>query len=165
MTLAVENDTAEDVVAEFGLVDLIPRLRSPLLVFGAGRDMVVPPEEAVALAAAAGDLATLVWYPEAGHGLYSELEDWISLSGEWLNELVGRDLPAEQAPLPEPEIGSTAVRIEPHSEQVRPVPPEDVVPMSTRVDVRVPDRQPVAVRSEPDNEVDEDEELPDLWDE
>jgi hypothetical protein len=78
------------VIGEFGLGDLVPRLRAPLLVFGAGRDMVVPAEESVALASAAGDLATLVWYPDGGHGLYNELEDWVALTGEWLNGLVGR---------------------------------------------------------------------------
>ena len=166
MTLAVENDTAEDVVAEFGLVDLIPRLRSPLLVFGAGRDMVVPPEEAVALAAAAGDLATLVWYPDGGHGLYSELEDWVSLSGEWLNELVGRDLPGDEVPAaPEPEPEPTAVRIEPNRSQELAVSPSAVEPVSTRVDEPAPERRPVAVHVEPDDEDEPDGDLPDLWDE
>jgi pimeloyl-ACP methyl ester carboxylesterase len=166
MTLAVENDTAEEVVAEFGLVDLIPRLRSPLLIFGAGRDMVVPPEEAVALASAAGDLATLVWYPESGHGLYSELEDWITLSGEWLTELVGRDLAREQAPpVRESEPESTAVHIEPRHSQEVSLPPGEVEPPSTRVDERAPQRQPVAVHGEPGDEDGEDEEPPDLWDE
>ncbi len=166
MTLAVENDTAEDVVAEFGLTDLVPRLRSPLLIFGAGRDMVVPAEESVALAAAAGDLATLVWYPEGGHGLYSELEDWISLSGEWLNELVGRDLPADDAPAdlpPEPE--STAVRIEPSRSRTAGMPSTDIESTSTRVDRPSLGHQPVAVHAEPDDEDELDDELPDLWDE
>ena len=98
---AVDSGSAEDVVADFGLVDLIPRVRSPLLVFGAGRDMVVPPEESIALVSAAGDLATLVWYPDGGHGLYSELGDWIGLTGDWVNSLVGREDVSEE--LGEPE--------------------------------------------------------------
>ena len=52
LTLAVDHENAEDVVADFGLTGLAGRLQTPLLVFGAGRDLVVPPEESVALAAA-----------------------------------------------------------------------------------------------------------------
>ena len=74
LTLAVTHENPEDVVADFDLTGLAGRLQTPLLVFGAGRDLVVPPEESVALAARLGDLATLVWYPEGGHGLYGEMD-------------------------------------------------------------------------------------------
>jgi pimeloyl-ACP methyl ester carboxylesterase len=163
MSLAVGNDSAEDVVAEFGLTDLVPRLRSPVLVFGAGRDMVVPPEESVALAAAAGDLATLVWYPEGGHGLYGEVEDWIGLTGEWLNDLVGREplaTPAVVAAEPEPE--SRAVRIDPRPDRT-PVAEEAVV-RSTRVDRSAAEPQTVAVAAEPEDDESWDDDS-DLWDE
>jgi pimeloyl-ACP methyl ester carboxylesterase len=163
MSLAVGNDSAEDVVAEFGLTDLVPRLRSPVLVFGAGRDMVVPPEESVALAAAAGDLATLVWYPEGGHGLYGEVEDWIGLTGEWLNDLVGREplaTPAVVAAEPEPE--SRAVRIDPRPDRT-PVAEEAVV-RSTRVDRSAAEPQTVAVAAEPEDDEPWDDDS-DLWDE
>jgi alpha-beta hydrolase superfamily lysophospholipase len=90
MSLAAGREDPEQIVADFGLADLVPRLRAPLLVFGAGRDLVVPPEESVSLASAAGELATLVWYPGGGHGLYSELDDWMRLTATWLNGLVDR---------------------------------------------------------------------------
>ncbi|MDQ2683850.1 MAG: lysophospholipase [Chloroflexota bacterium] len=91
MSLGSRNENPEDVVADFALTQLIPRMRSPLLVCGAGRDMVVPPDESLALASAAGDLATLVWYPEGGHGLYTEIPDWMDLAGKWLHGLAGND--------------------------------------------------------------------------
>jgi pimeloyl-ACP methyl ester carboxylesterase len=167
MSLAVGNDSAEDVVAEFGLVDLIPRLRSPLLLFGAGRDMVVPPEESVSLAAAAGDLATLVWYPEGGHGLYGEVEDWIALTGEWLNDLVGRAPVSAATPVAvEPEPESRAVRIEPRAapRPERRSAPNDALDHSTRVDRLDQEPQPVAVSSDANDDESWGDDA-DLWDE
>ena len=96
MSLGSSRQDPEAIVAEFALADLAPRLRTPLLVFGAGRDMVVPPEESIALAAAAGELATLVWYPGGGHGLYGELDDWMTLTAAWLNGLVDRIEPDQE---------------------------------------------------------------------
>jgi len=71
-------------VRDFALPGVMPRLRTPLLVFGAGRDLVVPPDEAVRLAAASGALATLVWFPTAGHGLYDRLPSWTHDAATWL---------------------------------------------------------------------------------
>jgi alpha-beta hydrolase superfamily lysophospholipase len=169
MTLAVNSDSAEDVIAEFGLVDLVPRLRTPLLVFGAGRDLVVPAEESVALASAAGDLATLVWYPEGGHGLYGELDDWISLTGEWVNGLAVRgDIQAsdQKAPAQRPE----AMPIERQPpEAVTPrarVQVSDTGPRSTRVDDEVAARQPAQAtmsRQSQDEEANQFDD--DFWDE
>lgn len=104
MTLGTRKDDPAEIIAEFGLVDLIPRLRSPALIFGAGRDMVVPPDDSIALASAAGELATLVWYPNGGHGLYEELSDWLNLTATWINGLVDRVPDGEpdwQEPSPE----------------------------------------------------------------
>jgi alpha-beta hydrolase superfamily lysophospholipase len=84
MALAKEAESIEDLLHEFSLGDVIGKLRAPLLVFGAGRDLVVPPEESLHLAAAAGDLATLVWYQRGSHGLYEYLDDWGGLAAEWI---------------------------------------------------------------------------------
>jgi pimeloyl-ACP methyl ester carboxylesterase len=97
VTLGVSDKAPEDVVADFDLTTLVTRLQLPLLVFGAGRDLVVPPEESIALAAAAGDLATFVWYPSGGHCLYHEMPDWLDLTAKWVNGLAGKD-EIEQAP-------------------------------------------------------------------
>ena len=60
------------------------RLTAPLLVLGAGRDLLVPPDESLRLARAASEHATLVWYPRASHGLYEEIADWTELAANWL---------------------------------------------------------------------------------
>lgn len=87
LLLANDPDSIEDLLHEFSLGDVIGRLRSPLLVFGAGRDLVVPPEESLHLASAAGDLATLVWYKRGSHGLYEFLDDWGVLAANWVASL------------------------------------------------------------------------------
>lgn len=71
----------------FSLVPYAPRLRSPLLVLGAGRDLLVPPDEALALAGAARERATLLWYPDAAHGLYAEIPDWTTTVAAWLTDV------------------------------------------------------------------------------
>jgi dienelactone hydrolase len=84
MSLAKDADSIEDLLHEFSLGDVIGKLRAPLLVFGAGRDLVVPPEESLHVAAAGGDLATLVWYHRGSHGLYEYLDDWCGLAANWI---------------------------------------------------------------------------------
>lgn len=72
----------------FELPDLAPRLRCPLLVLGAGRDLVVPPAESQRLAAAASELGTLLWYPRAGHGLYEIVPTWTADVAAWLGMIL-----------------------------------------------------------------------------
>jgi 2,6-dihydroxypseudooxynicotine hydrolase len=90
LSLADSVESLEELAADFALNDVAPRLRCPLLVFGAGRDLVVPPEESLHLAAAVGDLATIVWYPDGMHGLYDLVDDWTSISASWLSALFRR---------------------------------------------------------------------------
>jgi alpha-beta hydrolase superfamily lysophospholipase len=87
MQLAKDPNWIDDLLHEFSLGDVIGKLRAPLLVFGAGRDLVVPPEESLHLAAAAGDLATLVWYRRGSHGLYEYLEDWSDVAATWITTM------------------------------------------------------------------------------
>jgi pimeloyl-ACP methyl ester carboxylesterase len=89
VSLAPESDASDDLVESFSLADVMPRFRSPLVVFGAARDLVVPPEESLHLAAAAGDFATLVWYPTGSHGLYEFLTDWTEVAAIWTREIAG----------------------------------------------------------------------------
>ena len=171
MSLAAGREDPEAIVADFGLADLAPRLRTPLLIFGAGRDLVVPPEEAVSLASAAGELATLVWYPGGGHGLYSELDDWMGLTATWLNGLVDRldgedDMTPSAAPdQVEVDEGSEAVRV------AAPVIPAGQPPVaeSTRVDTSTPTVSVPASTAAPDAKPDaaevDDTDDDDLWDE
>lgn len=87
MQLARDPEWVDELIAEFSLADVMSKLTCPLLVFGAGRDLVVPPEEAMHLASAARELGTLVWYPRGTHGLYEHLEDWSSIAAIWFAEL------------------------------------------------------------------------------
>jgi alpha-beta hydrolase superfamily lysophospholipase len=77
---------------DFSLVDITRRMRCPVLVLGAGRDLVVPPEESLHLAAAVGDLATLIWYPTGSHGLYEQIEDWTRVTAIWLRSMLAPEL-------------------------------------------------------------------------
>ncbi|MBA2753466.1 MAG: alpha/beta fold hydrolase [Chloroflexia bacterium] len=77
------------IAAAYDLGPAMARLRCPALVFGAGQDLMVPPAEAIRLAAAGGDLATLVWYPRGTHGLYDALDDWTTDAARWIAALVG----------------------------------------------------------------------------
>lgn len=79
----------ERLTAAFALPGIVPRLRCPLLVIGAGRDLIVPPSESLRLCAEAGDLGTLLWYPDAAHGLYEAVECWTDDAARWLSALFG----------------------------------------------------------------------------
>ncbi|MGI8643454.1 MAG: alpha/beta hydrolase family protein [Thermomicrobiales bacterium] len=68
----------------FALEPVLAKLKSPMLVFGGGRDFIVPPSEAVRLAAAHGEAATLVWFENGGHGLYDVLDQWTADCAAWL---------------------------------------------------------------------------------
>jgi alpha-beta hydrolase superfamily lysophospholipase len=73
---------------EFALPAVIGRVRCPVLVFGAGRDLIVPPEEAIRFCVAAGERGTLHWYPDGSHGLYAELSDWTTEAAGWLKTVL-----------------------------------------------------------------------------
>lgn len=82
-------------VEEFSLVDTVRELRQPLLVFGAARDVLVPPTDAQQLAKAAGGQATLVWYERGGHCLYEAVDQWSFEAMAWIRAVEeGRGNPA-----------------------------------------------------------------------
>lgn len=83
-TIAGGEQRAERLAAAFSLPGIVERTRCPLLVIGAGRDLIVPPEEAVRYCAAAGERGTLLWYPDGSHGLYEVLPDWTAEAARWL---------------------------------------------------------------------------------
>lgn len=70
--------------ADLSLHDAAVRARCPVLVFGGGRDIVVPPAESQLLAARLGALGTLAWYPDGGHCLYGHLQGWTSDAATWI---------------------------------------------------------------------------------
>lgn len=70
--------------AELSLHDDAVKARCPVLVFGGGRDLVVPPAESQLLAARLGALGTLSWYPGGGHCLYGYMRGWTSDAATWI---------------------------------------------------------------------------------
>lgn len=70
--------------AAIGLAPHAPLLRMPLLVVGAGRDRVVPPDEARRLYDAAVPPRTLHWYPRAGHCCFSHLAPMLADTARWV---------------------------------------------------------------------------------
>jgi 2,6-dihydroxypseudooxynicotine hydrolase len=97
-----EEQSLDDLAQSFALADITHRVRCPLLIFGAGRDFVVPPEESLHLAAAIAPHSTLVWYADGGHGLYRYVDDWTGVAAQWLSVLLTETVPAQ-------EISSTRV--------------------------------------------------------
>jgi alpha-beta hydrolase superfamily lysophospholipase len=87
-TVAGGEEQLAQLTSAFALPGIIGRVRCPVLVFGAGRDLIVPPEEAVRFCVAAGERGTLVWYPDGRHGLYEELSDWTTEAARWLSSVL-----------------------------------------------------------------------------
>jgi alpha-beta hydrolase superfamily lysophospholipase len=87
-TIAGGEDQLARLTSAFALPGTIERVRCPVLVFGAGRDLIVPPEEAIRFCRAAGERGTLIWYPDGRHGLYEELSDWTSEAARWLSSVL-----------------------------------------------------------------------------
>lgn len=81
-------DRLNEIAESFALSSFAGRNRPPLLVFGAGRDLIVPPMEAVRLAAAMGDDATLAWYPQGGHALFDAVPAWTADAAAWLGAIL-----------------------------------------------------------------------------
>lgn len=71
--------------AEYDLAARADRVRCPVLVMGAGRDVVVPPPESQHLAARLGERGALVWYEQGGHCLYEQLPSWTAEAAEWIH--------------------------------------------------------------------------------
>jgi dienelactone hydrolase len=87
---ALTGDTErdlEDQSAQFSLEDVAGRARKPVLVHGAGRDLIVPPGDAQLLAAKLGAFGTLNWFADGGHCLYDRIPQWTSESAAWLNAI------------------------------------------------------------------------------
>ncbi|MGH2618805.1 MAG: alpha/beta hydrolase family protein [Thermomicrobiales bacterium] len=83
-TLAGGEGRVARLAGAFALPGIVERTRCPILVIGAGRDLIVPPEEAVRYCAAAGPRGTLLWYPHGSHGLFELLPDWTTETARWL---------------------------------------------------------------------------------
>lgn len=82
---------------DFGVSDLLRRIKCPVLVVGAGQDRLIPSSESMHVAAALGDLATLIWYDHAGHCAYDQIDDWMDVAAQWLFGAFGIERAAQPA--------------------------------------------------------------------
>lgn len=87
---AFANDSEVDpyeAASQYSLHEVVPSVRVPTLVIGAGRDMIVPPTEAQLLVARLGKLGTLLWYPNGGHCLFESVQSWTADAAQWLGAM------------------------------------------------------------------------------
>lgn len=124
---------AMELTEGFDLPEITAWLRCPLLVLGAGHDLIVPPSESQRLAAAAGDLGTLLWYPRAGHGLYEIMSTWTADVAAWFGAIF------DESQIPSGEHRSTRVdsQSQPHAGSV-PEPPDSEEDREATFPVEVP---------------------------
>lgn len=78
---------SESFVQGFNALTAADQSVQPILIFGAGRDMVVPPNESQYLAERVGERATLIWYPELGHCLYVAVDQWTFEAATWISAI------------------------------------------------------------------------------
>lgn len=98
--LMVEGEAVQEVwdtVAEFGLDTVVDEAQQPMLIFGGGRDVIVPPTEAQLLAERVGERATLVWYPKGGHCLYDAVDQWTFEAAIWAEAVAAASRDPETA--------------------------------------------------------------------
>ncbi|MDQ2785252.1 MAG: alpha/beta fold hydrolase [Chloroflexota bacterium] len=79
------------ICAAMGLARCAPRLRMPLLVVGAGKDRVVPPDESRRLYDATTPPRALHWYPRASHCCFSHLEMMLANTARWLQRATSNE--------------------------------------------------------------------------
>ena len=92
-----EKDPAKirAMVDTMSLVEVAPKLKTPLLVIGAGNDLVVPPDESRRLYTAAGGPKNLHFIPTANHVAFSHIREWTPVAARWArNAMDNRSTPA-----------------------------------------------------------------------
>ncbi|MCC7025255.1 MAG: alpha/beta fold hydrolase [Thermomicrobiales bacterium] len=111
VTMAGGRERATRLASAYALPGVIERARCPVLVIGAGRDLVVPPDEAIRYCIAAAERGTLIWYPRGAHGLYDALPEWTADAASWIDAaLAGSEMStwvdqARAAPAGDPGAG------------------------------------------------------------
>lgn len=79
-----EPEHREELAGAFDVLGAAESSEQPMLIFGAGRDMVVPPNESQRLAEALGARSTFIWYPDLGHCLYAADDQWTWEAATWI---------------------------------------------------------------------------------
>ena len=98
VALAGQAASLPFALQDFGVSDLLHRIKSPVLVVGAGQDQLIPSSESMHVAASLGDLATLIWYEQSGHCAYDQIDDWMDVAAQWLFGAFGIETGEEPSP-------------------------------------------------------------------
>jgi alpha-beta hydrolase superfamily lysophospholipase len=110
VALAGQAASLPYALQDFGVSDLLHRVKCPVLVIGAAQDHLVPAAESMHVAASLGDLATLIWYEQSSHCAYDQIEDWMEIAAQWLFGAFGLEEPETMpAATPAPAPQSTQV--------------------------------------------------------
>lgn len=103
--LTATHDDLFEQAARLSLYDLAAELRTPTLVFGGARDLMVPPTESQLLAARLGAVGTLVWHPGGGHCLYDHMRSWSADAAIWISSIAAaRAFELQSTGKAEPEL-------------------------------------------------------------
>ncbi|GBD16343.1 2,6-dihydropseudooxynicotine hydrolase [bacterium HR26] len=90
-TIGVAPADLPNLASHISLVEPVRALRVPLMVVGAGADLVVPPAEALRLYRAATSPKYLLFLDDANHVAFTHLEHWTAAAADWLaGTLAGR---------------------------------------------------------------------------
>jgi len=116
VALAGQAASLPYALQDFGVSDVLHRIKCPVLVVGAAQDRLIPSTEAMHVAASLGDLATLIWYEQSGHCAYDQIDDWMEVASQWLFGAFG----FEEEPDPTPVVAPMPAAAPPESTQVEP---------------------------------------------
>jgi hypothetical protein len=126
VALAGQAASLPFALQDFGVSDLLHRIKCPVLVVGTGQDRLIPSSESMHVAASLGDLATLIWYEQSGHCAYDQIDDWMEVAAQWLFGAFGIE-PVEHAPDRSTQVDAVYSPAPAPRTTAPPVPAEDVV--------------------------------------
>ena len=106
---AVGDNDPRELATTFDVSAAAAQLTVPLLVYGAGHDAVVPPNESQKLAASVGERATLVWYPDLGHCLYAAQDQWTAEAVAWIEAIAAAKAAGEEGAAALSTVGREAI--------------------------------------------------------
>ncbi|MGC4108320.1 MAG: alpha/beta fold hydrolase [Thermomicrobiales bacterium] len=84
----LDAPTIMSLSEQIDLGQTLPRIQCPVLVIGAGRDVIVPPTDSQRLAQSLGSLATLDWFGHSGHGVYDQIGTWTADAARWVAAVI-----------------------------------------------------------------------------
>jgi pimeloyl-ACP methyl ester carboxylesterase len=127
VALAGQAASLPYALQDFGVSDLLHRIKCPVLVVGAGQDQLIPPSESMHVAASLGDLATMIWYDQSGHCAYDQIDDWMDIAAQWLFGAFGIEF--DEAPAPSTQV-EYVISPAPKPQTSAPAPPDEDVVLS-----------------------------------